>query len=114
MMNSKQIFTAILVLSTTFRIYAGEWSVGSGIGVRNALVPIEVRFAGDGQTQGAQLDIIFDDARLSLPVDRGNIPGAGRNGGACSKVSANRVVVLLPLNSLERRSAVYGTHGEYF
>ena len=98
-------FYGNLGLSTSLSSYAAEWSIGSGAGTRNALVPIEVRLAGDGQTLGAQLDIIFDDARLSLPVESGNIPGAGRNGGMCAKASANRVVVLLPLNTLAATAA---------
>jgi hypothetical protein len=50
---------------------------------------------GDGETTIAALEIVFDSAKLLLPVESGPIPGAASDGAFCNRVSLNRINVIL-------------------
>lgn len=78
----------------SFGAHAGQWTIGSNSGAVSSAVPISVSLAGDGQTRDAELTIIFDDSRLSLPVANGVIPGAGQNSSTCIRTASNQVQVI--------------------
>ncbi len=74
---------------------AGQWFIESAMGQPGATVNASVWFAGEGATSDTQLSIVFDQARLTLPVQSGPIPGAVRVSGAyCNRNASNRITIL--------------------
>lgn len=67
----------------------------SASGDPGSAVPILVSLTGDGETTLAGLELVFDGAKLLLPVETGPIPGAAVNGAICNRASLNRINILL-------------------
>lgn len=72
--------------------HAAQWSIGSATAAPGGSATIAVTIAGDGQTTAAELTIVFDDERITVP--NGALPS--QNGGSCSRVSSNTIKVLGP------------------
>jgi hypothetical protein len=85
-------FAAMLMLS---QAHAAHWQVTSASGDPGSAVPIVVSLTGDGETTLAGLELVFDGAKLLLPVETGPIPGAAANGAMCNRVGLNRINILL-------------------
>jgi len=73
---------------------AGDWQIGSTSAVTGAPANIPITLAGDGQTVVGELEVAFDDGRLTLPVASGHIPGASVNGSICIRTSSNRLKII--------------------
>lgn len=76
-------------------VFAGQWFIGSVSGSPGTTVSIPIWFYAEGVTSDAQLSVAFDEARLTLPVANGNIPGAPvSNGAYCTRQLSGRIGVL--------------------
>lgn len=74
--------------------HAATWSVGNASGVPGQTVSISLSLSGDGVTEAAEIDLAFDEARLSLPVASGEMPGANVN-GQCARTTSKTVTALI-------------------
>jgi serine protease len=72
---------------------AATWSIQEITRTPGQSAALVISIAGDGQTAGAQLNLVFDEARLLLPQASGALTG-GSNGGTCARTSSNGIVVL--------------------
>jgi serine protease len=73
---------------------AATWTVGNATAMPGQTVQISLAFSGDGTTQAAEIDLAFDEARLTLPVSGGDIPGASV-AGACVRSTSKTVTALV-------------------
>ncbi len=85
--------------------HAATWTIGNATAVPGQTVNISIAFAGDGTTEAAEIDLTFDEVRVSLPVASGSIPNANIN-GQCVRTTSKTVSGLiystsgaLPLNT---------------
>lgn len=92
--SSGALLLGLIVLVVGGPVAAAQWTVGSATSVPGTPVGIPVSLAGDGATTDADLVIVFDESRLSLPVTSGALPGAGTNGGQCARTASNRIAVV--------------------
>ena len=90
----KSLAAALCLLSISLSTSASEWRIASATSSPGGSAPLAVSLTGDGQTSAAQIDIVFDESRLKLPVTSGLLVGAGQNGGQCSRISSNRVRII--------------------
>lgn len=93
-MKSLVAALCLLGLGISLSTTASEWRIASATAIPGSSAPLAVSLTGDGQTSAAQIDIVFDESRLKLPVASGLLVGAGQNGGQCSRILSNRVRVI--------------------
>ena len=86
--------TAIVLCFFSCAASAGTWQIDSTSAAAGASVSIPITLAGDGETVVGELEVAFDDGRLTLPVASGHIPGASVNGSICIRTSSNRLKVI--------------------
>ncbi|MCB1633436.1 MAG: hypothetical protein KDI51_02540 [Xanthomonadales bacterium] len=98
MTNAKQALLAAALLGLSSSAFAGAWVVGTASGAAGTTAgPIDVTFAGDGETVSTQIDIDFNPAIL-------NITGANLTAGAgstCTMFDADTIrIVVFDFNPL--------------
>lgn len=86
--------TAIVLCFFSCAASAGTWQIDSTSAAAGASISIPITLAGDGETVVGELEVAFDDGRLTLPVASGHISGASVNGGICIRTSSNRLKVI--------------------
>jgi serine protease len=93
MFKQKLVWGALLALVSSCAD-AADWTVGTATAVPGQTVQIPLSFSGDGVSQAAEIDLAFDEARLTLPVAGGEIPGASV-AGACVRSTSKTVTALI-------------------
>jgi hypothetical protein len=101
-MKTTGVLAAIAALLITKR-HAAVGQIGQVNANQGAKVVVPISLAGDGITVGAEIQIRFDNARLSLSVTSGILVGAGISGAACARTTLNTVVVLTGVSSVLMR-----------
>jgi hypothetical protein len=91
---SRTLLLGMIALLAAGPVAAAQWTVGSATSVPGTPVGIPVSLTGDGATTDADLVLVFDESRLSLPVASGAFPGAASNGGQCARTASNRISVV--------------------
>jgi hypothetical protein len=95
------VLSALAVaLSVGGEAVAAQWTIGTATASPGTTISIPVSLSGDGVTTDADLSLVFDEARLALPVASGTLPNAGVNGGSCARTASNRVVVLRTISTV--------------
>jgi serine protease len=89
---------AVIFLTTCLLgiAHGGTWTIQQISATPGSSANVVVSFSGDGTTRDAQLNLNFDEARLSLPS---GILAGGANGGLCGRPTTNSVVVLVAASS---------------
>ena len=84
----------VVLAATSAATHAATWTVGTGSAVPGQTIQITVLLAGDGVTEAASVDVAFDEARLSLPVAGGEIPGANVS-GQCARATSKSIAAVI-------------------
>lgn len=92
-MKKSLLLGAALVAASSLS-HAATWTIGNATAVPGQTVNISIAFAGDGATEAAEIDLAFDEVRLSLPVVSGTIPNANVN-GQCARTTSKTVSGLI-------------------
>lgn len=85
---------AALATVVAAQAQAATWTIGTAAGYPGDAASITVSIRGDGATNAAEIEFTFDEVELSLPVDGGQIPDAGR-AGTCGRTGAGKVVAIV-------------------
>ena len=88
-----QKIIAVLLLLHSVAASADEIRISSATAAPGAQVPIDVVHVGES-TRSVELNVVFDDAKLDLPVASGVIPNAAQNGAICIRQTRNRVLIV--------------------
>lgn len=92
-MRNYLVWGGLLALASTCAS-AATWTVSNATAVPGQTVQIALSLGGDGTTEAAEIDLAFDEARLSLPVAGGEIPGANVS-GQCARSTSKTVTALI-------------------
>jgi hypothetical protein len=84
----------VLAAALAAQAHAATWTIGTAAGYPGDAANITVSIRGDGATSAAEVDLTFDEVQLSLPVDSGQIPNAGR-AGSCGRTGSGRVTAVV-------------------
>jgi serine protease len=90
----KTFVTMLLLASASWPVLGATISVGTATANPGQTVQIAVAVTGDGLTQGLDVELYFDEARLSLPVASGEIPGANAS-GLCARSTSRTVSAII-------------------
>ena len=92
-MKKSLSFGAVVVVASVSG-HAATWTIGTANAIPGQQAQVSLALAGDGATAGAAIDLAFDEARLSLPVGGGEIPGANVS-GQCARSSSKTVSAII-------------------
>lgn len=88
------LLLAVALAAASVSSHAATWTIGNATALPGQTVNISIAFAGDGATAAAEIQLTFDEVRLSLPVASGSIPNANVN-GQCARTTSKTVSGLI-------------------
>jgi serine protease len=90
----KSLLLAAVLTAACASAHAATWIIGNATALPGQTVNISIAFAGDGATEAAEIDLTFDEVRLTLPVASGALPNANVT-GQCARTSSKTVSGLI-------------------